>query len=40
MAVDYERVLRTLVEHPDVPLTDLEVINEVRSRMLQKAAAR
>jgi len=40
MAVDYERVLRALVEHPDVPLADLEVINEARSRMLQKTAAR
>jgi hypothetical protein len=40
MAIDYERVLRALVEHPDVPLADLEVINEVRSRMLLKAAAR
>jgi Condensation domain len=40
MAEDYERVLRGLIEHPDVPLSDLEVVNEVRSRMLHKPEAR
>jgi hypothetical protein len=40
MAVDFERVLRALVDHPDAPLSDLEVVNEVRSRMLRKAEAR
>jgi len=40
MAVDFERVLRGLVDHPDVPLSDLEVVNEVRSRMLRRPEAR
>jgi len=40
MAIDFERVLRALVQHPDVPLSDLEAVNEVHARMLQKAAAR
>ena len=40
MAVDYERILRALVEHPDVPLSDLEVVNEVRSRMSNKGTTR
>jgi len=39
MAVDFERVLRGLVDHPDVPLSDLEVVNEVRSRMLRRPEA-
>jgi Condensation domain len=40
MSVDFERVLRGLVENPDVPLSDLEVVNEVRARMLRKPEAR
>ena len=40
MAVDFERVLRALVDHPDVPLNDLEVVNQVRSRMLGRPEAR
>ena len=36
MATDFESLLRDLVSHPDVPLLELNVVRDVRARVLQR----
>lgn len=39
MAVDYEALLRNLVNQPDVPLMELQVVRDIRARIQQRARA-